>query len=328
VLSFQLRYHVLQCGTHLSSGRLPALFPISDLTPPALPVTRACIKPLLRIAIDRLLEPNDSQSDGPDGAAERARRAARLEELRNALPPEADPSVSVLFDCRHPTLGRVLGNCGEDALPGCVLFTGAEWHVPVSKVALFRVRDPDPDVAAREVDFSCRARHPFREVPATGAPSAGANRCSDPAVFMVATNGCFSLLAVPCKGPWRPEGRVWTADPGENLSLCGDDQRYIVKDDLYHPRISWEGRKPEGVRAAEAGMSHTSSRSWTVGGHWEWAKQRAQVGCVLLVVDAAASARLWGLPTQGPPTPHPPTGPTCPQGHPAPLSLSPSHLCL
>ena len=278
VAAFELRFHMLRCETHLKSGRPPALFPLSTCSPAALPVTRRCVRPLIAAAVQALLGAGEAVKGAPEA---RQRRAQSLQRLVNALSSKdpVEPSITLLFNDQHPTLRRLLAHYQEDELPGCVMFSSAEWLIPVSPVVLTHVRNPDPTVSAREVDFSCRGRQTFRPAPATSAPSAGADRCSDPTVFVTASRGCFSLLAVPPKGTWVPEGRVWVADPGECLTVCGHDGRYVDKEDLYHPRAHGHRKKPSCVKEAEEAMSHTNSRSWTVAGHWQWAQLRAKV-CV------------------------------------------------
>ena len=282
VAAFELRFHMLRCETHLKSGRPPALFPLSTCSPAALPVTRRCVRPLIAAAVQALLGAGEAVEGAPE---DRQRRAQSLQRLVNALSSKdpVEPSITLLFNDQHPTLRRLLAHYQEDELPGCVMFSTAEWLIPVSPVVLTHVRNPDPTVSAREVDFSCRGRQTFRPAPATSAPSAGADRCSDPAVFVTASRGCFSLLAVPPKGTWVPEGRVWVADPGECLTVCGHDGRYVDKEDLYHPRAHGHRKKPSCVKEAEEAMSHTNSRSWTVAGHWQWAQLRAKV-CVCVCV--------------------------------------------
>ena len=282
VAAFELRFHMLRCETHLKSGRPPALFPLSTCSPAALPVTRRCVRPLIAAAVQALLGAGEAVEGAPE---DRQRRAQSLQRLVNALSSKdpVEPSITLLFNDQHPTLRRLLAHYQEDELPGCVMFSTAEWLIPVSPVVLTHVRNPDPTVSAREVDFSCRGRQTFRPAPATSAPSAGADRCSDPTVFVTASRGCFSLLAVPPKGTWAPEGRVWVADPGECLTVCGHDGRYVDKEDLYHPRAHGHRKKPSCVKEAEEAMSHTNSRSWTVAGHWQWAQLRAKV-CVCVCV--------------------------------------------
>ena len=282
VAAFELRFHMLRCETHLKSGRPPALFPLSTCSPAALPVTRRCVRPLIAAAVQALLGAGEAVEGAPE---DRQRRAQSLQRLVNALSSKdpVEPSITLLFNDQHPTLRRLLAHYQEDELPGCLLFSCAEWLIPVSPVVLTHVRNPDPTVSAREVDFSCRGRQTFRPAPATSAPSAGADRCSDPTVFVTASRGCFSLLAVPPKGTWAPEGRVWVADPGECLTVCGHDGRYVDKEDLYHPRAHGHRKKPSCVKEAEEAMSHTNSRSWTVAGHWQWAQLRAKV-CVCVCV--------------------------------------------
>ena len=282
VAAFELRFHMLRCETHLKSGRPPALFPLSTCSPAALPVTRRCVRPLIAAAVQALLGAGEAVEGAPE---DRQRRAQSLQRLVNALSSKdpVEPSITLLFNDQHPTLRRLLAHYQEDELPGCVMFSTAEWLIPVSPVVLTHVHNPDPTVSAREVDFSCRGRQTFRPAPATSAPSAGADRCSDPTVFVTASRGCFSLLAVPPKGTWAPEGRVWVADPGECLTVCGHDGRYVDKEDLYHPRAHGHRKKPSCVKEAEEAMSHTNSRSWTVAGHWQWAQLRAKV-CVCVCV--------------------------------------------
>ena len=115
-------------------------------------------------------------------------------------------------------------------------------------------------------------------------PSGGRERCCDPDVFVSATHGCFSLVAVPPKGAWRPEASVWAADPGQCIVLCGHDGRHLLPCALYHPRQNWDVVRSDDVKAAEACMSNTRARAWTIDEHWAYASARAVVrGCALSV---------------------------------------------
>jgi hypothetical protein len=276
--SFELRYHLLRCGTHTKSNTMPALFPLSSSTPSALPVTRKCVRPLIASAIEALRAPGSATVEG--GAA----RADTLESLLGSLPASPDPSISVLFNPCHSTLGPILKKFPEEALPGAVLYTGAEWRITVSPLVLVRVANPDPEACCREIDFGVRGRQLFRPAPGTAVPSGGRQRCCDPDVFVSATHGCFSLVAVPPKGAWRPEASVWAADPGQCIVLCGHDGRHLLPCALYHPRQNWDVVRSDDVKAAEACMSNTRARAWTIDEHWAYASARAVVrGCALSV---------------------------------------------
>ena len=257
---------------------MPALFPLSSSTPSALPVTRKCVRPLIASAIEALRAPGSATVEG--GAA----RADTLESLLGSLPASPDPSISVLFNPCHSTLGPILKKFPEEALPGAVLYTGAEWRITVSPLVLVRVANPDPEACCREIDFGVRGRQLFRPAPGTAVPSGGRQRCCDPDVFVSATHGCFSLVAVPPKGAWRPEASVWAADPGQCIVLCGHDGRHLLPCALYHPRQNWDVVRSDDVKAAEACMSNTRARAWTIDEHWAYASARAVVrGCALSV---------------------------------------------
>ena len=270
--AMELRYHALRCGTHLKSGTVPALFPVSSCVPPALPVTRACVRPLVAAAARQLRAAGESQRDS--GLAE---RADALEELWRTLSGTALPSIAVLFNPDHATVGPLVAKYGEAALPGCVFFTGGAWHIPLSPLVLHSVVKPDPAAHAREVDFGHRGRHTFRQAPGTAVPSGGKTRCSDPFVFVNATHGCFSLTAVPPKGAWIQDGPHWVADPGVTICLCGCNSAYVLPEDLYTPREKWDGGKTSSVKEAEAALGRTRSRAWTIQEHWAYARARAQV---------------------------------------------------
>ena len=270
-VSFSRRFHFLRAGTHLQGGGLPALFPVSSCTPAPLPITRACILPLLRAGIDLLKQPGPGGEDQPG----RGTRAAQLTRLLHVLPKT--PSISVLFNPTHATVGPLLRKYPESELPGCVFFDGASWSIPVSRLRLVPVRDPDPAVSCRELDFSTRGRQSFRPAPATASPSGGRIRCVDPAVFVTARKGCFALVAVPPKGEWAPESSLWYGDPGENIVACGHDARYVLPQDLYTPRQNWDVGKTPEVLTAERALGQHQARAWTVAGHWDYARVRALV---------------------------------------------------
>ena len=281
--AFQLRFHLLRCGTHNKGGSLPALFPLSSCTPAALPVTRDCVRPLIVAAIGLLESPPPCGAGNHAEATPQARsaRAASLRRLLALLPSNGPPpSISLLFNPKHATLGTILRKYGEDAWPGCVLFSGASWHIALSPLTLVGVAKADPEAHAREVDFSTRGRHQFRPAPATAVPSGGRVRCCDPDIFVSATRGCFSLVAVPPKGVWRPESTVWVADPGECIVACGNDSKYLLPEDLYTPRQNWDVGKSPGVLAAEQALGGTNSRAWPVAEHSNYARVRALVRCI------------------------------------------------
>ena len=246
---------------------------MSSCTPAPLPITRACIRPLLRAAIDLLKQPQA----GPAGEDQpgRGTRAAQLTRLLHVLPKT--PSISALFNPTHATVGPLLRKYPESELPGCVFFDGASWSIPVSKLILVPVCHPDPEVSCRELDFSTRGRQSFRPAPATASPSGGRIRCVDPAVFVTARKGCFALVAVPPKGEWAPESSLWYGDPGENIVACGHDARYVLPQDLYTPRQNWDVGKTPEVLTAERALGQHEARAWTVGGHWDYARVRALV---------------------------------------------------
>ena len=215
LVAMSLRLHMLQCETHLKGGGLPALFPLSGCTPPPLPVTSRCVRGILSATVGTLEEKATTAAalPGDRGASEALKsRAGSLRRVLDTLSGAADPSVTLLFNPLHPTLGRLLRRHNQDTFPSTVLYDGAVWHIPLSPVVLAYVRKPDPTVFAREVDFGTRGRQIFRPVPSTHSPSAGRYRCSDPAVFASATHGAFSVEAAI---GWERDGNVWTADPGE-----------------------------------------------------------------------------------------------------------------